>query len=227
VFKKLHIKRIIILLFFIVLGLNLSIQTVFAFYGNDLKTVNGIILEQQTQKLEQQTQKEEIDFVENKKAIEDETIKKLITAIDIKNDSVDEKEKAYDKAINQSKWLISLFGVLCLVILAGLGFYHDKKINLKTTQLEKLFERENKLREKENTIEIRKAAIDIQDRNLVLQAGNKKVIDDATEVMRQAFRVQMAEVTDKLKEITKKHETLPSKAENSVTEEEIIFSDND
>jgi len=126
--KKLSTKKIMILIFFVVLGLNFSVHPVFAFYGKDLEKINQIILEQQSlnQKIEA-------------KIIEDKTIEKLITSIDIKKEVADEKEHAYDKAINQSKWLIIFFGGLCLIVLTGLGLWHNKQLKTKKEELEKLY----------------------------------------------------------------------------------------
>jgi hypothetical protein len=97
---------------------------VFAFYGQDLDTINKLFQRQ-----------ESLGQKVDSKIVEDQTIEKLITSLEIKNSAVNEKEQAYDKAINELKWWVSGFGVLCVVILIFFGLIEDKKIKQKKDEL--------------------------------------------------------------------------------------------
>jgi hypothetical protein len=97
---------------------------VFAFYGQDFDTINKILLEQ-----------ESLNQKVDSKIVEDQTIEKLIKSVEIKNSVIDEKENAYDKAINELKLWVVFFGVLLLLVSMAFGIVEDRKLTNKKKEL--------------------------------------------------------------------------------------------
>jgi len=166
-----------------------SSQSALGFYGNDQETIDEIILEQELQK-------QRLDFIENNKADkdQDQAIKYLITAIDLKKDVADEKEQAYEKAINQSTRLIVLFGTFALIILVGLGIWHNKQLVTKKEELQDVFDRNIEIMKRSNEVNVKEMTSELR------EANEKSIKMFSDDYLRQV-KILKGKIDDQLRNI--------------------------
>lgn len=88
--------------------------------------------------------------------------KKLLEVANIKLEVADEKEAAYDKAINQLKLYMTFFGSLLILIAMAFGFYKDKKIVEANDELWKLIEEKKKSLEDSNAVNLEKTMMGLE-----------------------------------------------------------------
>lgn len=96
--------------------------------------------------------------------------KSSIKSVEINNENIDrkllevadEKEAAYDKAINQLKLYMTFFGSLLILIAMAFGFYKDKKIVEAKDELWKLIEEKKKSLEDSNVVNLEKTMMGLE-----------------------------------------------------------------
>jgi len=199
-----------ILIIFIISGFStLFIKQVFAFNSVDQKIINKIILDQefQNQKLDSKT-------------IEYKSIENLITSIDFKKNVADEKEAAYDKAINQLKWWITGFGFLISAILIFFGIMEDKRLKdkkkelseeleIKKKELDTSFKEQKELLVKEAEIKVKEEMINIKE----------QIRTDISEQFKELRKETNTDIDNVLKEIASNSTIKNTKEEDSYENE--------
>lgn len=164
-------------------------DNVHAFTKEEQATIDKITLEQELQK-------QKLEQIKNSEIIESESAKNLLTAIELKKDVADEKEQAYDKAINQSKTIIIIFGILSLLILAGLGVWQDMKLADKKKELQEDFDKNSEKLQKEASREVE-----------LIKKENQLIIRDQQAELRKHYKEdfdqQLKYVYDEINELRK------------------------
>ncbi len=155
---KIYIFKKVTLIFVTLLFFIFPTISVFGFYGNDKVVVDQMLLEQEQQKLK-------LDLIQTNEIVEGQSILNLLSAMEVKNQIADEKEKAYDKAINELKWWAACIGALMILILTGLGLWHNKELKTKKDELQLEFDKSIMLMEKENELNVKRVIIDLKQEN--------------------------------------------------------------
>ncbi len=87
---------------------------------------------------------------------------KLLEAMNIKVDVANEKEAAYDKAINGLKLYVFIFGTLLLIIAVIFGFYRDNKIVNTKKEIMDDIENKKKSLEEGNANNVEKKMLELE-----------------------------------------------------------------
>lgn len=93
--------------------------------------------------------------------------KKLLEVANIKIDIANEKENAYDKAINQIKFLVTFFSSVLIFIAIFFGLYKDKKIVDAKEELLKSIEEKKKNLEENNSLHMEKKIFELEKNNII------------------------------------------------------------
>lgn len=175
---------------------------VLGFYGNDKVIVDQILLEQELQE-------QKLDLIQNNEIIEGQSIMNLLSAIETKSAVANEKESAYEKAINELKWWVAGIGSFAIVILTLLGLWHNKELKTKKEELQQEFDKSINLMIKANEVNVKGVLID-------LKQGNEKYL----KLMREDINKQLAVVTEAVNKDSGTAIIVPD-SENEYLEDEV------
>lgn len=142
--------------------------------------------------------------------------KKLLEVANIKIDIANEKENAYDKAINQIKLLVTFFSSGLILIAIFFGLYKDKKIVDAKEELLKSIEEKKKNLEENNSLHMEKKIFELEKNNIIkIDEIKKLALADIEDLQKRIRELEMGKKysEDKnLKENSK--EEIPSKDNN-------------
>lgn len=142
--------------------------------------------------------------------------KKLLEVANIKIDIANEKENAYDKAINQIKLLVTFFSSGLILIAIFFGLYKDKKIVDAKEELLKSIEEKKKNLEENNSFHMEKKIFELEKNNIIkIDEIKKLALADIEDLQKRIRELEMGKKysEDKnLKENSK--EEIPSKDNN-------------
>ncbi|MBP9842804.1 MAG: hypothetical protein KBC62_02250 [Candidatus Pacebacteria bacterium] len=171
-------------------GVLMSVSSAIAFTEHEQAVIDQI-------KGEQELQKQKIQQVENYKIAEAESIKNLMTAADLKKEVADEKQKAYESAINQLKWWISGVGFVLLCVLMAFGLVYNKELKDKKKELQEEFDKnsEKLQREVDKEIDLIK-----KENRLNVQEELAKLRDD----YKKEFHIMLGDVFTEIKVLDRK-----------------------
>lgn len=175
--RKIHTLEVSKYLLPLLALLTLTPNIAFGFYGNDKVVIDQILLEQELQE-------QKLDYIHNNETIEGQGIMNLLSAVEIKKEVADEKESAYEKAINELKWWVAGIGAVMILILTGLGLWHNNELKTKKDELQLEFDKSIKLMEKANELDVKRVLIDLKQEN-----------EEHLKLMRLDINKQLAAVT--------------------------------
>lgn len=113
---------------------------------------------------------------------------KLLEVANIKLDIANEKEDAYDKAINQLKLYLTFYGSFLILIAIGFGFYKDNKITEAKDELLNSIEEKKKYLEETNSLNMDKRMFELEKNNIIKIDEIKKLTLSDVEDLQQRIR---------------------------------------
>ena len=130
---------------------------------------------------------------------------KLLEAVKIKVDVANEKENAYNKAINELKLYASFFGTLLVAIVIFLGIWRNNKIVDTKDEIMKDIENKKKNLGEENAINVDKKMLDLdKNKNITIQEIKKEVKGDIDDIRSRLEKIENGKdntnITDEIKE---------------------------
>jgi len=93
--------------------------------------------------------------------------KKLLEVVNIKLDVANEKEAAYEKAINQLKLYASFWGIILIAIVTFFGIWKNKEIREAKDELLERIEDKKKSLEENNSINMERKMLELEKNNNV------------------------------------------------------------
>lgn len=138
--------------------------------------------------------------------------KKLLEVANIKIDIANEKENAYDKAINQIKLLVTFFSSVLIFIAIFFGLYKDKKIVDAKEELLKSIEEKKKNLEENNSLHMEKKIFELEKNNIIkIDEIKKLALVDIEDLQKRIRELEMGKkyLEDKNLEENNKEEISP------------------
>ena len=134
---------------------------------------------------------------------------KLLEAVKIKADVANEKENAYNKAINELKSHVYFFGVLLLFTVIIFGFYRDKKIVDAKKEIMNDIESKKKNLEEKNTIDIDRKMLNLDKYKLSMEK-NQNI---AMQKIKDEIERNIDDIQDRLKKLESGNENIKNSSE--------------
>ena len=123
--------------------------------------------------------------------------KKLLEVANIKIDIANEKENAYDKAINQIKLLVTFFSSGLILIAIFFGLYKDKKIVDAKEELLKSIEEKKKNLEENNSLHMEKKIFELEkNNNIRLDEIKEFAFSDIKDLQNRIKKLELGNKTD-------------------------------
>ena len=123
--------------------------------------------------------------------------KKLLEVANIKLEIANEKENAYDKAINQIKLLVTFFSSGLILIAIFFGFYKDKKIVDTKEELLKSIEEKKKNLEENNSLHMEKKIFELEkNNNIRLDEIKEFAFSDIKDLQNRIKKLELGNKTD-------------------------------